>query len=110
VITVQDPDGVRVCPEVHSDIATDITYAWHVAREFERQIGRTVQHDVLHAASAARAIASFADEKKATMIAMSTHGATGLRRVALGSVTMAVVHRATCPVLVHRPPKLPNAT
>ena len=110
VVNVQDPDGVRVDSELQSDVGTDITHVWHVAHDFEREIGRTVQHEVPHATSAARAIASFADQKKATMIAMSTHGATGLRRVALGSVTMAVVHRATCPVLVHRPPKLPSAT
>ena len=108
VINVRDPDGMRVSPELQNDVGTDSTYAWHVAHDLKRQIGRTVQHDVLHAASAARAIAAFAEEKKATMIAMSTHGATGLRRVALGSVTMAVVHRALCPVLVHRPPHLPN--
>ena len=109
VINVQDPDGMPVSPELRDDIGFESTYAWHVAHELKHQIGRTVQHEVLHAASAARAIASFADDKRATMIAMSTHGATGLRRVALGSVTMAVVHRATCPVLVHRPPKLPSA-
>ena len=106
VINVLDPDGVRVSPELQSDIGTDSTYAWHVAHDLQRQVDRTVQHEVLHAASAARAISAFAEEKKATVIAMSTHGATGLRRVALGSVTMAVVHRAHCPVLVHRAPHL----
>ena len=110
VINVQDPDAPRVSAELQSDVATDVTLAWHVAHNLQRQIGRTVQYDVLHATSAARAISGFADEKKATMIAMSTHGETGLRRVALGSVTMAVVHRAKCPVLVHRPPHLPSAT
>lgn len=109
VINVQDPNGVRISSEQQSDVGTDITHAWHGAHELKRQIGRPVQHEVLHAACAARAIAAFAEEKKATMITMSTHGATGLRRVALGSVTMAVVNRATCPVLEHRPPKLRSA-
>jgi nucleotide-binding universal stress UspA family protein len=34
------------------------------------------------------------------MIAMASHGRTGLGRVALGSVTMALVGLAVCPVLV----------
>ena len=110
VINVNDPDAQHLSPEVQIDIGTESTYSWHVGRGLQKQIGRTVQHDVLHSSSAARAISAFADEKKATMIAMSTHGATGLRRVALGSVTMAVVHRAPCPVLVHRAPHLARTT
>ena len=42
----------------------------------------------------------------ACLIAMGTHGRSGLARVTLGSVTMAVVHRAPCPVLTIRPPVL----
>jgi nucleotide-binding universal stress UspA family protein len=48
---------------------------------------------------AAGAIADFADAMPATMIAMSAHARGGLSRVALGSVTMGVVHLASCPVL-----------
>lgn len=108
VINVQDPDSRNPSGELQSDIGTDAIGAWRVAHHMQREIGRTVQHDVLHDSSVARAIADFADEHHATMIAMSTHGATGLRRVALGSVSMAVVHRASCPVLVHRAPRLPS--
>jgi nucleotide-binding universal stress UspA family protein len=107
VINVQDPGPPVISGELQSDIGTDAIGAWRVAHSLQQQIGRTVQHDVLHDSSPARAIAAFAADRKATMIAMSTHGASGLRRVALGSVAMAVVHRATCPVLVHRPPHLP---
>jgi nucleotide-binding universal stress UspA family protein len=104
VINVSDPSGQRIPAELRGDVASDITYAWHVAHELSREVGRTVQHEALHSSHPAHAIASFAADKKATMIAMSTHGATGVRRVALGSVTMAVVHSAHCPVLVYRPP------
>jgi nucleotide-binding universal stress UspA family protein len=41
----------------------------------------------------------------ASLIAMGTHGRSGLERVALGSVTMAVVHRSKSPVLVIKPAK-----
>ena len=104
VVNVQDPDSPAPTGELQSDIGTDAIGAWRVAHALQGQIGRTVQHEVLHKSGPARGIAAFAHERKATMIAMSTHGATGLRRVALGSVAMAVVHRATCPVLVHRAP------
>jgi nucleotide-binding universal stress UspA family protein len=37
-----------------------------------------------------------------TLIAMATHGLSGLRRWALGSVTDKVIHASSCPVLVVR--------
>jgi nucleotide-binding universal stress UspA family protein len=40
------------------------------------------------------------------LIAMATHGRTGLGRVALGSVAMQVVHRSPCPVLVVPSPNI----
>jgi nucleotide-binding universal stress UspA family protein len=51
----------------------------------------------------AGALADYADEIPAAIIAMSCHGRTGLNRLALGSVTMGVLHLASCPLLVtHR--------
>jgi universal stress protein A len=44
-----------------------------------------------------------AEDEKADMIVMSTHGRTGLQQMMLGSVTAKVVARATCPVLSIRP-------
>ena len=44
-----------------------------------------------------------AGEEEAEMIVMGTHGRTGLFRALMGSVAEAVVRRAPCPVLVHRP-------
>ena len=46
-----------------------------------------------------------AEEEKADLIVMSTHGRTGLEQVMVGSVTAKVVARATCPVLSIRPAK-----
>ena len=40
------------------------------------------------------------------MIAMATHGRTGLGRVMMGSVAGEVVRTATVPVLLVRPPDL----
>ena len=44
-------------------------------------------------------IAEFADEHGVDLIVMGTHGRTGWRRVAMGSVAEAVVRDTSCPVL-----------
>ncbi|HJX12124.1 MAG TPA: universal stress protein [Dehalococcoidales bacterium] len=43
-----------------------------------------------------------ADETKADLIAMSTHGRSGLRRLAFGSITDKVLRAASVPVLMVR--------
>jgi nucleotide-binding universal stress UspA family protein len=45
-------------------------------------------------------LADVAVERRAAMIAMTTHARTGIERVGIGSVTMGVVGGAPCPVLV----------
>ena len=50
----------------------------------------------------ADAIHELAHRLGASLIVMSTHGRTGLARIALGSVAMDVVRNSECPVLVDR--------
>lgn len=69
-------------------------------------ISLPVQWEVLHDPDAADALIDYARRLPAVMIAMATHGRTGLGRVALGSVAMQVVHRSPCPVLVVRSPNI----
>jgi len=52
--------------------------------------------------NAADEIIRIADEEKADLIMISTHGFTGWRRVVFGSVAEKVVRLATCPVLTVR--------
>jgi len=59
--------------------------------------------DVAHDRHPAAAIAAFAAAQPPALVALSTHGRSGLDRLVLGSVALAVTHQATCPVLVHRP-------
>ena len=47
-------------------------------------------------------IAAFAQENKAELIVLPSHGRTGLRRFLIGSVSEKVVRHAHCPVLVLR--------
>ena len=51
-------------------------------------------------AEAYLAVNNLAQEQKANMIVLGSHGRTGLRRLLMGSVTEAVIGHASCPVLV----------
>jgi len=46
-----------------------------------------------------------AEKTEADLIAIGTHGRTGLGRVLMGSVAEQVVRKATCPVLTVKTPK-----
>jgi nucleotide-binding universal stress UspA family protein len=52
--------------------------------------------------SPAAEILRVAEEREVSLIVISTHGRTGLRRLALGSVAERVIRDAPCPVLVVR--------
>jgi nucleotide-binding universal stress UspA family protein len=75
-----------------------------VAEELVRE-GLHPRWDVLHGRDVAVQIADCATRLPAAVILMSSHGRSGLARIALGSVAMSVVRRAPCPVLVRRPPE-----
>jgi nucleotide-binding universal stress UspA family protein len=51
-----------------------------------------------------------AEHDHADMIVIATHGMTGWRRIAFGSVAQKVVEQATCPVLVLRAKAEDHAT
>jgi nucleotide-binding universal stress UspA family protein len=51
----------------------------------------------------AEAIVSYAQERGAGLIAMSTHGRSGVARWALGSVADRVLHTAATPLLLYKP-------
>jgi nucleotide-binding universal stress UspA family protein len=55
--------------------------------------------------NAAEEILKAADEIKAELIAMSTHGRSGLRRLAFGSITDKILRGASIPVLMVRAPE-----
>ncbi len=60
---------------------------------------------IVSAGNAADEILKAAEDIKADLIAMSTHGRSGLRRLAFGSVTDKVLHAAKIPVLMVRAPE-----
>lgn len=78
------------------------------ARQLSAATGHQVEYEVLRGNSPGWAIVDFAKAIDAGSIVMSTHGRTGLRRLALGSVAADVVRHAPCPVVLQRPPRFPQ--
>ena len=60
---------------------------------------------VVTSGNAAEEILKVADKIKADLIAMSTHGRSGLRRLAFGSITDKVLRGSRIPVLMVRAPE-----
>ena len=54
----------------------------------------------------ARAILKMADDDDVDLIALATHGYTGMKRALLGSVTDKVLRAAKWPLLLERPPEM----
>lgn len=73
-------------------------------REEHLQGFASVNAEVLTSDSPADAICQRAKEIGATLIAITTHGRTGLSHLLMGSVAEGVVQRAPCPTLVMRRP------
>ena len=58
---------------------------------------------VVRIGSPVEVILDVAEEQRATMIAMATHGATGLMRLLFGSVAEGLIRKSPIPVLLVRP-------
>lgn len=72
----------------------------------EKRLAGVNYQILIHAAfftNTARAVLLAADQIKADLIVMATHGRAGIARFLLGSVTDEVVRKASCPVLTVRP-------
>lgn len=76
-----------------------------VRRGLEPKHG-SVRCEVLHHRDAAEAILEFSRNHPSALLALTTHGRTGLARLTAGSVAIAVVRDARTPVLLTRPTDL----
>jgi nucleotide-binding universal stress UspA family protein len=74
----------------------------------QRELREFDVDQIVHFGSPAETIVEVAEEHGATMIAMATHGYSGLRRWTLGSVTDKVVQSSPTPVLVVRAVEQPQ--
>ncbi len=98
-----------VHPETHSPGTmppqrdyVESSYARGVAEETRRTTGLEASWDVLHG-HAADAITEYVRSRPNSMLAMSTHGRSGILASVMGSVTSECLRRTHAPVLVYRP-------
>jgi nucleotide-binding universal stress UspA family protein len=83
----------------------DSSFVSSRALELRRKINRDVEFEVLHGGHIGRAITEFAEDRKTSLVFMTTHGRTGLARLRSGSVAAEVVRHAHCPVVLFRAPE-----
>ncbi len=67
--------------------------------------GRSANWETLHGAPPSRVLVAYALTDPGPILALATHGRTGLRRMLMGSVAMRVVHESPSPVLVVQGPR-----
>ncbi len=104
-VTLEDARVARHPIYRDQEIASAEAEARHSVAQAEamfRKKGITVRSEVL-LGQPAEEIVDFAEEEKADLIVMCTHGRSGLGRWVFGSVTEKVLRAAKTPVLVIRP-------
>ncbi|MBB3192388.1 universal stress protein [Halomonas cerina] len=103
LLQVIDPSAAEAVPEEggHSDVM-ESGYVHGLARRLRTEHDMEVDWEVLHG-DPADSIVSYLADCQDTMLAMTTHGRSGLSQVVAGSVSHEVLHEAPCPVAVLRP-------
>ncbi len=88
---------------LHEQLTWSRQFLAGIVKEVE---GRGVRASpVVVVGSGANEIVQAAHDAEADLIALSSHGRSGLARWAMGSVAEGVVHRTTLPCLIVRPPE-----
>ena len=98
MMTASGLDGVVVADALRD---ASLDYLRQIQSGLEEQGVRV--RSVVRVGSAAGVILDVADDEKATMVAMATHGETGLKRLLVGSVARKVIEESAVPILVVRP-------
>jgi len=95
--------GIDHAPPIRDDhlVREAMHYVDSVAHRL-RLAGRRVRGRVVQADDPAQAILSCADEEESSLIALSTHGRSGVTRVILGSTAENVLRAAHAPLLLAR--------
>jgi nucleotide-binding universal stress UspA family protein len=101
-VAVVLPHGAPLAPaQLPPDASADLAGARQRVEEEATRLGGDVPVETVVelAGNAADGILRIARDRRADLLAMSTHGRTGLRRLVLGSVAETIVRRAPVPVL-----------
>ncbi|MDY7114790.1 universal stress protein [Halomonas sp. SSL-5] len=85
----------------HADVM-ESGYVHGLARRLRAEHAMDLDWEVLHG-DPADSIVSYLADCQDTMLAMTTHGRSGLSQVVAGSVSHEVLHEVRCPVAVLRP-------
>ena len=102
LLQVMDASGDRKPTTLgHTDVM-ESAYLTALARRVESEQALEVDWEVLHG-DPADSIVSYLAGSHNTMLAMTTHGRSGLSQVVAGSVSHEVLHETSCPVAVLRP-------
>jgi nucleotide-binding universal stress UspA family protein len=89
--------------------ADDMQRAVSAAQDYLNALAMVIRSEGFHMKThvsqleAAEAILAFVEEHQVDLIAIATHGRSGLSRWIFGSVTQKVIQAASVPVLVIRP-------
>lgn len=96
--------AAEICEEMTQDGDDRLAYYLDCVCRHVGSPGLTVETAIAVGQPAQR-ILDFAKENQVNLIAMATHGRTGLQRWVYGSVTEKVLRNADCAMLIVRPPK-----
>jgi len=90
-----------------TDIQEETKRAKKIVDEQAELLDSEIDHTqaVVAAESVVNGIVDYAEENDVGLIALSTHGRSGLRRLVLGSIAELVLRHSHVPVLCFPPPK-----
>ena len=103
IIHVSEPTS-RATDAVGGADVFDTVYPARLASDLRQQSGHRTEFDELHDKHPITAVCEYAEREGTSMIVTTSHGRSGLSRLALGSVAAGFVRHAPCPVMVVRLP------
>lgn len=96
------PHGVAPAPVIHGMDEVRLQEARAALGSVRSAFGAEIEVaiDVITSDRIAKAVTEYATEKKADLVCLSTHGRTGLRHLALGSIAESILRHSKVPLLV----------
>jgi nucleotide-binding universal stress UspA family protein len=93
----------ELCQEIAQEDADRVTFYLDCVAEKLQTQKHPLQTAVVKG-KAAECILEFIEEQQIDLVSIATHGYSGLKRWAYGSVTEKILRKADCAILVVRPP------
>ncbi len=107
-LLVSYPPGLQWATPAYSQAEAQAQlYLRSVAAALREGGGRIQVRPVIRYGTPANEILTYVEENDTDLIAMTTHGVSGIGRWTYGGVADKVIHSARCPILLVRPRPLP---